>query len=185
MTQLNGSVRIDLAGAYSLPQIEDGEAGGTASITISRIINQAFASGNQANQAEAHWASVGRELAENASETIDLYDFGSLDIGAGEGLDPLGQALASASVRMLLIVNHADSEGTLLIGADGTTAAWNSLFNGDDEACMKCPPGSVRLMLDPIEGLAVEDSTNHLLKMAATGGDLKYDIYVWGTDEAE
>lgn len=184
MTQLNGSVRIDLSGTYSLPQTEDGEAGGTASVAISRIINQAIAPGNQANQAEAHWASVGRALAESASETIDLYDFGSLDVGAGAGLDPLGQALALASIRMLLVVNHADSEGTLLIGADGTAAAWNSLFNGDDEAAIVCPPGSVRLFLDSIAGLAVEDAANHLLKMAATGGDLKYDIYIWGTDEA-
>lgn len=133
------------------------------------------------DKANRIWESKGRVIASAASEDIDVYDFGSIDIGAGAGLDALGQALALAKIVLVLIRNRATSVGTLLVGGKATTAAWNSPFNADDDALTPVLPGGVLLWYAPsLAGYAVADTTNHLLKMAASGGDVTYDITIIG-----
>lgn len=174
-------IRIDVAGSLTNDLTEDGEAGGAVSLGIEYAFLQAFTDGDSANEADAYWASRGRTLASGANESIDLYDFGTLDIGAGAGLDPVGQAITLAGVVGFIIHNKSDSVGTLTVGAEGSAAAWNSPFAGaDDEAGLVVPPGSIRAFADPITALAVADSSNHLLKIAASGGAVEYDIIIIG-----
>lgn len=141
-----------------------------------------LATGTSANQADRVWSDAGRTLNSGSNETIDMYDLGSLDIGGGAGKDALGQAFALAEVVAILIVNRKASVGNLTIGGDGTTAAWNSAFGGSDTAVSPAiPPGGWWMLFVPSDpALVVTDVTNHLLKLAASGGNVTYDITIIG-----
>lgn len=136
-------------------------------------------SGTTGGKIDRVLVSEGRALSGASSETIDLYDLGSLNIGAGAGLDALGQAWVGAEIVGLFIRNN-DTADSLVIGNDGTSAAWNSLFGGDDEAAITLLPGAMILLIasgDP--AYAVADSTNHLLKIAAPGSAISsYDLVI-------
>ncbi len=153
---------------------------GTAVASMDFSNTLSITDGTTSDKADKVWASTGRTLSGAADETIDVYDFGSLDIGAGAGKDPLSGALALAEIVALVIYNRPTSTGTLTIGADGTTAAWNSIFNGDDEAALTLKPGGVfAITCPPDPAYAVADTTNHLLKLASSA-NLTYDIYIIG-----
>lgn len=137
----------------------------------------AFTTGTSSGNADKVWQDKARTLSSAGTIDIDVYDLGSLDIGAGAGLSALGQAFANAEIALLFIENLSSSAGNLLVGGNGTTAAWNSLFNSDDDAQLVLPPDSGVLLWcrnDP--AWAVADTSNHLLRLTASGGDCDYDI---------
>lgn len=139
-----------------------------------------FTDGTTANKADRLWGSKGRALTGTTPEDIDVYDFGSIDIGAGAGLDPHGQAITLAEITALMVINNTSSTGTLAIGGKGTGAAWNSWIQADDDAAVTLKPGGVFLITSPTDpGFAVADTSNHLLTMTPTD-DLTYDIYIVG-----
>lgn len=140
-----------------------------------------FTNGTGANQVQRAWYDNGRTLSASATEDIDVYDLASIDIGAGAGLDSLGQAHALTGVKLLYVKNHSDSGGNLHVGGKGTTAAWNSPFNADDDALIVLVPGaSITLTAPTAAGFAVADTTNHLLKMTDAGSGCTYDIAILG-----
>lgn len=140
-----------------------------------------LATGTGADQADRLWSSAGRVLTSGSGETIDLYDLAAINIGAGAGLDALGQSFALAEIACLAIKNLASSVGNLLIGGEGTAATWNSLFDGSDTAKLTLRPGGVFVAYAPVDpAYAVADVANHLLRIAASGGDVTYDILFIG-----
>ncbi len=167
---------IDLLIANAL-----GTTKGTPKARLPKILELAFASGTTANKADRAWWSLGRALAVG-SEDFDLYDLASVDIGAGAGLDPLGQALAFAEICLLIVVNN-DADGSLRVGGKATTAAWNSPFGGsDDDAYILIPPGGFIVLACPSDpAWVVADTSNHLLKVEAITADVSdYDIILLG-----
>lgn len=142
-----------------------------------------LSSGTGANQANRFWSDTERTLTSGNSFTLDVYDLGSVDIGAGAGKDALGQAWAITEVVGILIRNKSTSAGSLVVGGDGTTACWNSIFNGDDDGAITLGPGGFLELFKPGDpAYAVADSTNHLLKFAASGGDVTYEIHLLARD---
>lgn len=153
---------------------------GTTSAPVEATYNLSLTDGTSANKADKLWASVARSLSGATSETLDVYDLGSVDIGAGAGKDPLGGSLTLAEIVGIMVVNATTSTGTITLGADGTTAAWNSPFAGDDEAALTIKPGGLVILTAPTDpGFAVADTSNHLLKVASSA-TLTYDIYILG-----
>jgi len=145
------------------------------------FLRTALTSGTTAGKVDRIWAHLGRDIVSAASETIDVYDFGSLNIGGGAGKDALGQSLALAEVVAILIVNSEESDGILNVGGDGTTAAWNSPFGGSDTAYTPVMPGGAWLIFSPTDpAYVVADTSNHLLKLAASGGDVTYQMILLG-----
>lgn len=142
----------------------------------------ALANGTSANQADMVWGDEARALASAATENLDVYDLAAFDIGAGAGKDAVGQAWAAVEIVGFLIHNRPTSTGDLIIGGEGSGAAWNSPFNASDTAKLgPLGPGGFALYFDPTNpALAVADSTNHLLKFEASGGDLTYDVFLIG-----
>ena len=65
--------------------------------------------GTTVNTADRVWEDTARPILSAASENIDLYDLAAFDIGAGAGLDALGQALAFAEIVCILVENNATS----------------------------------------------------------------------------
>ena len=150
---------------------------------FSLAVVEAFSNGVGANMIQRHWEDQ-RTLTTGATEDIDVYDFGTLDIGAGAGLDALGQSMALTGIKAILVRNLSTSTGDLEVGNKAATTAWQSMFVGSgdaDAACVVLAPGASFLYVDPsAAGLAVADTTNHLLTMTDTGGGCVYDIHVLG-----
>ena len=170
---LIATLKMVLAGTLT-----NSTSGGTD--TFSKVITDTFTSGTSANQATREWEDD-RTLTTGATENIDLFDFGTLDIGGGAGLDSLGQALALTGIKGLLIQNSASSGGNLLIGGEGSAGAWNTLFNGVDTSVIKLPAGaSIMVSIPTASGLAVADTSNHLLKMANDSGGCTYTVHLIG-----
>jgi hypothetical protein len=140
-----------------------------------------FTDGTGAAQADKIIKIPGQTLSSTTTD-IDVYDLGSLDLGLGAGRDNLGQTVALAEVAALLIYVHSGSTGTLLVGGNGTTAAWNSAFNGDDDAKIGPFPAKSIVMLATSDaaGFAVADTSNHLLRLEAVSGVVNYDIVIIG-----
>ena len=144
--------------------------------------------GTGLNQSDRVISSFGRTLAQSASESIDVHNFTAFEAGAsGAGNDALGQAVALVDITVLGVRIHPTSEtsaslGTLLVGNDGTAAAWNSMFGGADDAAITLLQGGVMVVIAPPDpGYAVADSTNHLLKIAEGGvGAVTFDLLIAG-----
>jgi len=118
---------------------------------------------------------------------VDLYDLAALDEGGGPGKDGLGQAMAQDEVVALAVVVAAGSDGKLVIGGNGTGAAWNSIFEGDDNAKMglrssTINPGILLLFCPSETAYEVTDATNHLLQFEAVGGAVTFSLHVAGRD---
>jgi len=183
MTQL-ANVSISAKVEATLQNLLDGD-------TITASASQGFdaragaaavVSGTAEGQADWIWSDTARAISSGANESIDLYDLGTIDIGAGAGKDALGQSVTLAEVVAILIHVDSDSVGELVVGGEGSAAAFSSPFNADDDAEVgPFGAGGCCLLFNPVDpAWTVTDSSNHLLKLAATGGDLTYSITVIG-----
>lgn len=131
---------------------------------IAQLLN-----GAGADQANFLFGDDERSLAGSATEDLDLYDLGSFDIGAGAGKDAFGQTPALAKLVAFIIRNSPESVGDLLVGGKAAATAFNSWFNGDDDALIVLPPGAAFMIIAPaFAGYAIADTSNHLLKIAAS-----------------
>lgn len=150
-----------------------------ASLNLEPVL--ALTDGTSAGQADKIIKAAGQTLTSTTTD-IDVYDLGSLDMGSGAGRDNLGQTVALAEVVVVLIYVHSTSTGTLIVGGNGTAAAWNTPFNGSDTATIgPFPAGSiVMLATRNAAGFAVTDSSNHLLRLEASGGTVNYDLVIIG-----
>ena len=86
------------------------------------------------------------------------------------------------SVKALMILNDADSAGTLVVGGAGGDE-WSAPFGADGDALQVAPDGAV-LLANRQAGWPVDDA-NKLLKLSASGGDVTYSIALAGTLTAE
>lgn len=159
---------------YALAETNQGvplTAGGGLTHKLELTSGTTVGTANRSNQ------NIDRTLSSGAAEDLDMYDLA----GFASATDLLRNAVTYAEIVGLLIVNSSASVGTLLVGGKGTTAAWNSLFNANDDAELTLPPNSfVMLGCSNDPGWAVADTSNHLLTMTASGGAVTYSIYVIG-----
>lgn len=141
----------------------------------------ALSSGTAANQADRVWESLGRTLNSGTSENLDLYDLGTFDVGAGAGKDALGLAMSNAKLVALGVAVDPISVGDLYIGGEGSAAAFQQLFHSagalSDSAGLVVRPSGLCLVFAPaLAAYPVTDATDHLLKFAAVGGNVTYDV---------
>lgn len=119
---------------------------------------------------------------------LDLYDFAGFDAGAGDGQDLIGQPMALDQIIGIIVIVAAGSDGGITIGNDGTTASFNSLFDGRDDGVIgplkasALNPGLFMFFSPNADGLEVEDSANHRLKIQSVGGDVTFALCILGRD---
>lgn len=130
-----------------------------------------MATGVSDDQADRAWSLYDRGLASGANENIDVYDFGTLDIGAGPGNDALGQALTLTEIASIIIRNQGPGDLTV----DGTQAnGWTPIGNPEP-----LKPNGILVLHNPADGaMPVTDATNHLLNFAAANGAIVYDVHI-------
>lgn len=138
-------------------------------------------SGVAALQADRMWQSTGRVLVSAANETINLYSFAGIDIGAGAGNGPLGGAMAQIAIVAVLVINRATSIGNMVVGGQGTANAWLGGCLNANTSTLTFHPGGGAMLFDPsATAFTVGAASNNLLQVAASGGNITYDIYVLG-----
>lgn len=144
-------------------------------------------SGIGANQGNRGWESKNRTLSSAATETLDLYDMAGVDIGAGAGLDGLGQAILFEEIAFIVIVNEnaIDAAGQLEIEPDASngwapigthTAATGGALRGQG-ILAKGQPAE--------QGFEITDASSHRIKFTANGGDVTYSLYLIARNDDE
>ena len=156
-------------------------SGGTSAVNIVQSAILSITNGTTTGKADKIWSLTERSLSGASSENIDVYDFGTIDIGTGAGEDALGNTVTLADIVAVIVENKSTSTGNLTIGGEGSAAAWNSIFNASDTAELgPLPPGGFFMIgsgADP--AFAVADTSNHLFKMTSSA-TLTYDIVIIG-----
>jgi len=176
---LTATFRASLSGTY-INTLTDGD---TVSHPISKIITLALTDGTTTDKADIFWGSKGRSLSGATSEDIDVFDFGTINLGAGAGENAIGGSVTQIDIVLVIVENNSTSTGNLTVGNKNAATAWATPFNGVDTAAVgPIPPGGFFIFgagADP--AFAVSDTSDHLLTMTSSA-DLTYDIFIVGRD---
>lgn len=141
-----------------------------------------FTDGVDADQANRVWEDRDRALSSGADETIDLYNMVGIDIGAGVGLDALGQGLTIEEIVLISITNSEDSTGDLEI-TPGAVNPLNALGEHTVSNGGALKPGASLVKFFPGAAGIDLSSTKKNVKFTANGGAVEFSIYVLGRDD--
>lgn len=156
-----------------------------AEATVSQGKNyyeQRITNGVSVNNANRLWEDLNRSLSSSSSEVIDLYDFAGIDIGAGAGLDGLGQSMAIEEIVAIAILAESTSSeaGALEIEPDATNG-WSPIGTHTVATGGAIKKNGCLFKCNPHEdGFDVTDASSHRIKITANGGDMVYSIIVFG-----
>lgn len=169
---LTTQAKFGASGTYQNTMLDNS----VSSLNVGEQLTENLANGNLAQQNSRWWESKLRTLIAAASENIDLFDLAALDLGNGAGRDQLGLTQNNTKLIFLMVENLDVSVGNLIVGGEGSLATFNSIFNGSDAASVILEPGAHFQVCSPKNGFAIADVANHLLKIAASGGNCSYKI---------
>ncbi len=159
--------------------MDDGTPVASASISSTPASGR-LDDGVSADEINRAWIDKDRALATGVSEDIDFYDLGSLDIGAGAGNDPLGQALTFEEI-VTVMITQTGGTGRLQINATNPSnpLAWMPSLTVANGGALR--NDSVFLMHRPGEdGLDITDASSHMVRFGASGGNVTYTIVLLG-----
>lgn len=105
---------------------------------------------------------------------IDLYDLGSIDVGAGAGDDALGLTHANAKIHLLAIQNKEVTGGGTLRIDGGVTGHWTGILPAS--ATLDIPQGGFLVVQFGDTGSTVTDATNHMLRLSAQTTDCEMNF---------
>ena len=110
---------------------------------------------------------------------VDLYDLGTLDVGAGAGRDNSGLDHANARIIAIAIRNQeVTGNGTLRIDQIGAgTTAWTGFGHADLLDDMTQGETLARYFGE--SGRTVTDVTDHILRLSAQTNDCTIDVIFW------
>jgi len=146
-----------------------------------------MSSGVDNNQFNRVWQSEDRTILSGVTETLDMYDLAAVNIGAGAGLDGLGQAVDFEEIVGIAIINEnaAGADGALEITPNAGNG-WTALGSHTVATGGALYGQSVFCKFQPDRrGFDVTDAANHLLDLTANGGDVVYSIYLMARNDDE
>lgn len=159
----------------------------TTSYSLSYSSSITLTDGVSSQQANRIWPWKNRTLTENASIIIDLYSYTGLDLGAGTGNDPTGQAMEPVEEIVFIGIyndNTITDAGRLEIRPD-TTNGW--IIIGEhtvgNEGALRGKGSLIKSQpADP--GFPVSASRKRI-KLTAIGGSVTYSVIVMGRHDAD
>lgn len=172
-----GLLKVDIQATLT-NEMDDGTPTASASIGASPVTGR-MTNGVSTDQFNRGW-SCSRDLTAGASEDLDLYDLGTVDIGAGAGKDALGQALIFEEI-VLLCITQTGGTGRLEINATDPTnkLAWVPTLTVANGGALRI--GATLSMVNKhTEAFPVTDASSHQIRLGANGGAVTYEIYVLG-----
>ena len=105
---------------------------------------------------------------------IDLYDLGSIDLGAGAGEDALGLTHANAKLHLLAIQNKEITGGGTLRIDGGVTGHWTGFLPAS--ATLDIPQGGFLVLQFGDTGSTITDTTSHMLRLSAQTTDCEINF---------
>lgn len=163
--------------------LRNGIDGNARYVSVNQALEKAIAIsvGTSANQADMIFVKNDIAILAGANKDLDLYDLGADDwFGYGVNKDAVGLAWAAVEIVGLFFFNDTTSAGTLKVGGEGSAAAFNSPFDGSDTA--KIGPfgaGGLCQLINPVDpAWVVTGGSNHLLRLAAVGGNITVDAAI-------
>lgn len=108
-------------------------------------------------------------ISSGTSLTIDLYDLGTLDVGAGAGDDNLGESHANSAINSIIIQSDSTSAGTLRIN-QSVTNGWTGLTGGSTSVDL--PANGFFAISYGAGGESVTDASNNIVQIDAVSGDV-------------
>ena len=108
---------------------------------------------------------------------IDVYDLGTLDVGAGAGIDNLGHTHANARIVAFGIRHQEDGNGgTLRLNQNGTAASWTAGGALPDTMDYSFKEGASAFWYLGETGETVTDTTDHILRFDAVTATCVFDL---------
>lgn len=144
------------------------------------FLSGALSDGVSEGEVNRAWEDRARTIASGATEDIDLYDMGSLDIGAGAGADGLGQPVVFEEI-VTLCIKHVSGAGSLEIMPTNPAAyaTWMPVMTVALGNALKA--GGLLLLHQPAtDAFNNADTASHVIRLKANGGDVVYDIMILG-----
>jgi len=148
---------------------------------------KSLSDGSGPNEANRAWQISG-SLEINEQIILDLEKMAGLDIGAGEGMDGLGQEYDIECITMIAIVNdNLVTDPGLLSYADGTVLdyPWDGLGGtpGSSNAYLKGQGLALKCQMAE-GGINVGETNGYRLRLSAILGPVDYKVFILGrTDE--
>lgn len=105
---------------------------------------------------------------------IDLFDLGSIDLGAGAGEDALGLSHANAKIHLLAIQNKDVTNGGTLRIDNAVTNAWTGILPAS--ATLDIPKGGFLVVQFGDDGSTITDASNHMLRLSAQTTDCQINF---------
>ena len=142
-------------------------------------------SGGEVDQVNRGWQWKNKTLLDGNFIVIDLYDVAARDMGAGLGVDIVGQALIMEEIVAIKIKNEnaSTAAGHLEIRPDNTNG-WLPIGSHMVANGGALLGGGVLMKYQPAEAaFDVEDGVSHRIRLIADGGDITYSVYVLGRSD--
>lgn len=140
-----------------------------AGITINKSFSQDNKNGSSVIVPDKVLLIDKEVITSGTSLTVDVYDLGTLDVGAGAGDDNLGETHANTAVNSIIIQNDGDSAGTLRINQT-VANSWSGLLGGSNQ--IDLPAGGFFALSYGATGSAVTDASSHVIQLDAVSGDV-------------
>lgn len=158
------------------------EDGGLASSNFAMTaLAWSLDNGVSANEANRAWEKIDIELSGGGVVDIDIRNATGLDIGAGNGVDALGQTVLFEEI-VALVVHHVSGDGSLQIQATAPSSPVSWIPTG---ACAVATGGALKA-----GGVRVwaENDTDGLdttplaseIRFDASGGAVQFSVYIIG-----
>lgn len=146
----------------------------TPTVDIGVALSATLANGTGSGQADRAWSEYSRSLADGSNEDLDLYDLGTRDVGAGAGLDPLGQSWQVSEIVGIIIYNAGPGDLTVTPASSG---GWTPLLGSGGTHTVSA--GGFLYAYNPADpAFAVTDSSSHQLNFASANGASVYDVHL-------
>lgn len=173
--------------------LTDGKANTVSTAALGdTIFSGRLADGVSEEQYSRGWKDE-RTLNSGATEDIDLYDLGAIDVGAGAGLDALGQALTNLEI-VYFGVRQTGGTGRLQINPTDPSnkVAWMPTLTVVNGGALRPPTTNSRYsgisMFNPAsDAFPITDGASHMVRFGASGGSVTYEIMLLArhdTDES-
>jgi hypothetical protein len=157
--------------------LDDGSTSATATHSYS-LLNKTLTYGIADGKATRAWQVKSRSISSGNTEDIDLYDYATVDLGAGLRRDGIGQLAAYKQV-VGFIIKCASGAGSLEVmpANPSNHVAWMPSLTVANGGALRS--GATMALIQPKStAFTITDASSHMLRLGANGGAVSYNLYV-------
>lgn len=145
------------------------------------LIPNGISNGIQANEITRAWAETAITIDADTDLDIDLADLAARDIGAGVGVDALGQDIIMEEI-VCLIIKNVSGDGILEINSTLPASPWLAIPQYSARVAVGggIKTGGCRVWFEPHEQALDTVGSGAEVRLRANGGSVTAAVYVFG-----